>query len=99
MAVEMLIIKFIMHFGSRAQKTCCRIGYEVYGKRRNQGKQFGREYPKFSFKHTRFAKSINHPGEDVEKLYQIRGNVLEKIYRGGFRDYPEKKRSQIRPQR
>lgn len=72
-----------------------------------KGKQFGREYPKFSFKHTRSAKSINHPGEDVEKLdIQVRGKVLEKIHRGVFRDYPEKKRSQqrrpltqIRPQR
>lgn len=62
-----------------------------------KGKQLGRKYPKFSFKHTRFARSINHPGEDVEKLdIQVRGKVLGKISRGVFRDYTKKKRSQQR---
>lgn len=48
-----------------------------------KGKQFGREYPTFSLKRTRFAKSLNHPGGFVEKLdTQDGGKALEKINRG-----------------
>lgn len=42
-----------------------------------KGKQVRREYHKFSFEHIRFDKSINHPGEDVEKLnIRVRGKVI-----------------------
>lgn len=57
--------------------------WEEEGPRRTtKGKQFGREYPEFSFGYTKFDKSTNHLGEDVEKLdLQVRESVLENIYR------------------
>lgn len=66
------------YFGSRACRTCWRIGHAVSRRGRNEGwllrENYEGNYLMFSCKYTRFGKSVNHPGEDIKKLcIQVRG--------------------------